>query len=77
LCLITDKVNKYTIVVFHSSDKQFVCLLQYVSNPCYDLLCQQLHKVGSQFFLTFKVFIGPTPLECEHTEVGWLNQYND
>jgi hypothetical protein len=53
LCFIIDKVNKYTPVVFHGNDKQFVCLVQYVSYLCYDLLCQQLHTVRSQFFVTF------------------------
>jgi hypothetical protein len=77
LCLIIDNINKYTIVVFHGNDKQFVCLVQYVSNFSYDMLCQQLHTVGPQFFLTFKVFIGLTSLDCEHSETGWRSQYSD
>jgi hypothetical protein len=57
LGLIISKVNEYTIVVFNGNYKQFVYLVHCVSNPCYNLLYQQLHTVGSQFFLTFKVFI--------------------
>ena len=53
----SEKQKKCAIVVLHGNDKQFVCLIQYVSNPCHDLLCQQLLTVGSQVPLP----IGLTP----------------